>query len=323
MINELGHHAPYIDHMVEKQLTPMGSRRISTRWTKKETAMARVLVIGATGYLGSHMVGELKRAGHWVRALSRREGAFDKATREPDEIFVGEATRSETLGGLCDGIDYVFSALGQTRQRDKLSVWDVDYAANKTVLDLAVAAGVRQFLFISVVRPELSIDLDIVAAREALVGDMAKSGIAHTVVRATGFFSDMDEILEMARGGRVWLLGTGRNQINPVDGADVALAAIAAFGTDTVEIEIGGPDVFSYEEIGALAFDVLGIRPRMTHVPQWIVNAGLAVLRCLDRRKYTTFAFLARMMQNDIIAPRTGTRHLRDAFRSVAHAREG
>ncbi len=282
--------------------------------------MAKVLVIGATGYLGSHMVAELKRAGHWVRALSRREGAFADAPHKPDEVFVGEATRPETLEGLCDGIDYVFSALGQTRQKGRLSPWDVDYGANKAVLERAVAAGVRQFLFISVVRPELSIDLDIVAAREALVRNMAGSGIAHTVVRATGFFSDMDEVLEMARGGRVWLLGAGRSQINPVDGTDVAKAAIAAFGTDIAEIEIGGPDVFTYEEIGALAFDVLGTKPRMTHVPLWIVNAALAVLRHVNRRQYNTFAFLARMMQNDIIAPRTGTRHLRDAFRLSAGA---
>ncbi len=282
--------------------------------------MAKVLVIGATGYLGSHMVAELKTAGHWVRALSRREGAFADAPHKPDEVFVGEATRPETLEGLCDGIDYVFSALGQTRQKGRLSPWDVDYGANKAVLERAVAAGVRQFLFISVVRPELSIDLDIVAAREALVRDMAGSGIAHTVVRATGFFSDMDEVLKMARGGRVWLLGTGRSQINPVDGTDVAKAAIAAFGTDIAEIEIGGPDLFTYEEIGALAFDVLGTKPRMTHVPLWIVNAALAVLRHVNRRQYNTFAFLARMMQNDIIAPRTGTRHLRDAFRLSAGA---
>jgi len=262
------------------------------------------------------MVAELKKQGHRVRALSRREGAFAKAARKPDEIFIGEATRPETLGGLCDGIDFVFSALGQTRQTDKLGVWDVDYAANKTILDQAVAAGVRQFLFVSVVRPDLSVDLDIVAAREAVVEDMRRSGIPYTVVRATGFFSDMGEILEMARGGRVWLLGTGCNRINPVDGADVALAAIAAFGSNITEIEVGGPDIFSYEEIGALAFDVLGTRSRSTHVPLWIVDAALAVLRRLSRRKYTTFAFLARMMQNDIIAPRTGTRHLRDAFRS-------
>lgn len=277
--------------------------------------MAKVLVVGATGYLGSHMVAELKKAGHWVRALSRREGAFAEAAHKPDEVFIGEATRPETLGGLCEGIDYVFSALGQTRQKGKLSVWDVDYGANKAVLDRAVAAGVRQFLLVSVVRPELSADLDIVAAREALARDMAKSGIAHTVVRATGFFSDMDEVLEMARGGRVWLVGAGRSKINPVDGADVAMAAIAALGSDIDEIEVGGPDVFSYEEIGALAFDVLGRPPRLTHVPLWIVNAALAVLRRVSRRQYATFAFLARMMQNDIIAPRTGTRRLREAFR--------
>lgn len=280
--------------------------------------MANVLVIGATGYLGSRMVAALKQAGHWVRALSRRDRAFAGAEYGPDDVFVGEATRPETLDGLCDGIDYVFSALGQTRQKSRLSAWDVDYRANKAVLDRAVAAGVRKFLFVSVIRPELSIDLDIVAAREALVRDMAASGIAHAVVRATGFFSDMDEVLDMARGGRVWLLGTGRSQINPVDGTDVALAAIGAFDTDNVEIEVGGPEIFSYNEIAALAFEVLGTTPRVTHVPLWIVNTGLAVLRRLNRQQYAAFAFLARMMQSDIVGPRTGTRHLRDAFRLSA-----
>lgn len=281
--------------------------------------MARVLVVGATGYLGSHMVAELKAAGHWVRALSRRAGAFDGASTRPDEVFVGQATRRETLDGLCDGIDYLFSALGQTRQKDKQSFWDVDYGANKTVLDLAVAAGVKQFLFISVIRPEISLDLDVVAAREALVRDMEAAPIPHTVVRATGFFSDMGEFLEMAKGGRVWLVGNGAARINPVDGSDVARAAITAFGTDKSEVEVGGPDVYTYAEIGALAFDVLGKRSRITRVPLWIVNAFLAVLRPISRRQYTTFAFLARMMQNDLLGPCIGSRHLREAFRERAN----
>lgn len=280
--------------------------------------MARVLVVGATGYLGSHMVAELKAAGHWVRALSRRADAFEGAAQPPDEVFVGEATRPGTLAGLCDGIEIVFSALGQTRQKSKLSFWDVDYGANRTVLNLAAAAGVGQFQFISVIRPEVSSDLDIVAAREALVHDMEAAPIAHTVVRATGFFSDIGAFLDMAKGGRVWLVGPGSARINPVHGADVARAAIAAFGTGQAKVQVGGPDVFSYAEIGALAFETLGKPPRMTRVPLWIVNASLGLLRLFSRRQYTTFAFLARMMQTDMIGPRSGTHHLKDMFREQA-----
>ena len=276
--------------------------------------MARVLVVGATGYLGSHMVAELKEAGHWVRALSRRKRAFEGALHEPDELFVGQATQRKTLDGLCDDIDYVFSALGQTRQKDKASFWDVDYGANKTVLELAVAAKVKQFLFVSVIRPEISADLDVVRARETLVHEMESAPISRTGVRATGFFSDMGEFLDMAKSGRVWLVGSGRARINPVDGGDVARAAIAALGTDKAEVEVGGPDVYSYAEIGALAFEVLGKPLRITRIPLWIVNAFLAILRPVNQRRYTTLAFLSRMMQNDMLAPRVGTHHLRDSF---------
>lgn len=107
--------------------------------------MKRVLVIGATGYLGRHVVTELKRRGHWVRALSRHMDSFPDGPLAPDEVFTGEITRPETLDGLVDGVDFVFSSLGITRQRDKLGFWDVDYQGNKTVLEIAVAAGVNKF----------------------------------------------------------------------------------------------------------------------------------------------------------------------------------
>ncbi|MCP5118557.1 MAG: NAD(P)H-binding protein, partial [bacterium] len=91
--------------------------------------MRKVLVAGSTGYLGKHVVAELAERGHWVRALARNpdklseEGQFlEPAVRDRvDDLFIGEATRPETLSGLCEGVDAAISSLGITRQTDKLS----------------------------------------------------------------------------------------------------------------------------------------------------------------------------------------------------------
>src|SRR6185437_16481110 len=119
-------------------------------------AMIRVLVAGATGYLGRFVAKEFKVRGYWVRVLARNPDKLKTPGPflEPaiadlvDDVFVGEVTKPETLRGLCDGIKVVFSSIGISRQRDRLSYMDVDYQGNRNLLDLAVAAQVRKFVFI-------------------------------------------------------------------------------------------------------------------------------------------------------------------------------
>ncbi|GAA6190052.1 NAD(P)H-binding protein [Litorivita sp. NS0012-18] len=253
-----------------------------------------------------------------MRALSRRPDAFDWAAHQPDEVFLGEATDPATLTGLCDGIDYVFSSLGITRQTDKVGYWDVDYGANKSVLDLAVRAGARKFVFISVVRPELTCHVDLVAAREAFADDLAKSGLDYTVARATGFFNDMLDFLKMARGGRVYVFGAGKNRINPIHGADLANRYIDAFTQMEHECSAGGPETLTYDQIDALACEALGKPVKITHVPGWMTGLFLAAIKPFNKKLYTALAFLSTVMQNDITAPATGTHRLGETFHNKA-----
>jgi uncharacterized protein YbjT (DUF2867 family) len=75
--------------------------------------MTKVLIAGATGYLGRFVVQEFKRRGYWIRALARNPerlaepGPFlSPAVQDQiDDLFVGEVTKPETLAGLCDGIE--------------------------------------------------------------------------------------------------------------------------------------------------------------------------------------------------------------------------
>jgi uncharacterized protein YbjT (DUF2867 family) len=60
--------------------------------SRQGETLGRVLVAGATGYLGRHIVSRLKSDGYWVRALVRHT---DQAAELPmaDEIFIGDVTR--------------------------------------------------------------------------------------------------------------------------------------------------------------------------------------------------------------------------------------
>ena len=98
--------------------------------------MNRVLVAGATGYLGRNVVKTLKGRGFWVRALGRSESRLDPIREFADEISIGEVTDPDSLEGVCDGIDIVFSSVGITQQEDGLSYQDVDYQGNRNLLTI-------------------------------------------------------------------------------------------------------------------------------------------------------------------------------------------
>ena len=89
--------------------------------------MKRVLVAGATGYLGGFVVQELKTRGYFVRALARSAKKVAHLASPPDDVVEAEVTRPETLEHVCDGIDMVFSSIGITKQKDGLTFRDVDY----------------------------------------------------------------------------------------------------------------------------------------------------------------------------------------------------
>ena len=279
--------------------------------------MKRVLVAGATGYLGGFVARELKARGYLVRALARSVEKLDRIRGSLDEIFEGEITRPETLDRVCDGIGIVFSSIGITRQRDGLTFRDVDYQGNKNLLEVALRAGVRKFIYVSALNGPKLRHLDIVEAHEAFVDELRASGISYAVLRPTGYFSDMGEILEMARKGRVWLIGSGENRVNPIHGADLAVACADAIEGDDTEIEVGGPDTMTWNEVAKLAFEVLDRPAKITRVPEWLTWPVVRLVRLFNRHRGELLAFFTTMATIDVVAPPTGTHTLEAHYRSL------
>jgi len=283
--------------------------------------MQRVLVAGATGYLGGFVVRKLKDRGYFVRALVRSSQRAENLRDIADEIVEGQITRPETLAGICDGIDVVFSSVGITRQKDRLTFRDVDYQGNKNLLEVALGAGVRKFVYVSVLNGPSLRRLDIVAAHEDFVDELKASDIEYAVLRPTGYFSDMGEFFEMAKKGRVWLIGDGTNRVNPIHGADLAASCVDAIEDRETEIDIGGPEVMSWDEVAELAFESLGRPAKISHVPAWLIWAVVRLVRLFNRHQGELLAFFTTMSTIDVVAPATGTHTLEAHFREL-HQRE-
>jgi uncharacterized protein YbjT (DUF2867 family) len=279
----------------------------------------RVLVAGATGYLGKFIVQELHKQGYWVRALSRDNRKIAPVRQYVDEVFIGEAAKSETIKGLCEDIDIVFSSLGITKQKDGLTYMDVDYQANRNVLNEALVDNVTKFMYVSVLNSDKLRHLEIVKAKERFAQELIEADIEHIVIRPNGFFSDMTEFLNMAKRGRVYLIGKGEFRANPIHGADLAEACVEWLGSNRGEFDIGGPEILTQNEIVMQAFEVLGKKPNITSIPLMVRNLIMKLARVFTSVKtYGPLEFFMTVLSMDMVAPTHGQHTIKEYFKKMS-----
>jgi len=296
----------------------------------------KVLVAGATGYLGRHVVPDLKERGHAVRALVRDPDRLGPLRDTVDEVITADATDVHALAGCCDGVDVLVSTVGLVGKPARLSCWDVDYGANLNLLREAQRARVHKFVYVSVVHAPALEDLALVRAKRAFENELRASGMAHTILYPNGYFSDMEDYLRMARRGRAFVFGKGGFGegglgkggfgkggfgINPIAGEDVAAALADAVNTDEPSIELGGPEVLTHEQIARAAFEALGRPARITHLPPSALKFGLMLLRRFTPvRVHAVLEFPLTVLTHDVIAPTNGRHRLADHFRAEVEA---
>ncbi len=283
----------------------------------------RVLVAGATGYLGQYLVKELKKRGFWVRVLIRKEAQKSKF-RDVDDFFVGQVTEPDSIKGITNNIDWVFSSIGITRQKDGLTYMDVDYQGNSNLLKEALHDEVEAFQYISAINGEKLRHLKIFEAKEKFVDELKSSGIRYCVLRPNGFFSDMKDFLTMAKGGRVYLFGDGKLKLNPIHGEDLAKVCVDKMITGVNEETVGGVDIFTQNELAELALKAWEKPVKISHLPDWTRRFTIWVLRTFTSSKtYGPIEFFLTAMAYDNIANQYGTNHLEDFFKLEVKTRKG
>jgi uncharacterized protein YbjT (DUF2867 family) len=282
-----------------------------------------VLVVGATGYLGRHIVAQLRQMGYPVRALVRDPSRLGAQEKSGVELFVGQVTQPETLEGLCDGISVVVSVLGVRSLARKPTPWEVDYQGNLNVLACAQKAGVKHFIFVGVLRgAEFRTRIPVLEPRERFIDTLCQSGLAWTVLRPTGAFNDMEAIFRMARRGRVFLIGSGEAHINPIHATDIGIeVAHCIEETDARNkvYDIGGPKIFTYTEIAQIAFQAAGTKSRITHIFPWLMDGLVRIFSVFNPTGAGFLRFFRWVTTTDMVGTLTGQICLEDFFLQLAN----
>lgn len=281
----------------------------------------RLLVAGATGYIGGGVMEAARDAGLWVRALARDPGKLHVPV---NDIFVGHATDQRTLRGLCDGVDVVFSSIGIHSFGANPTLWEVDYAANMNILEEAVRAGVKHFMFLSVLRcKELAAVSAIGEARQKVSDAVQSSGLGYTIWEPTGFFNDMEELYSFAKKTNVVaLLGAGDALLNPLSALDLGEEIARMLHEEDLPSSVrpvGGPDTILQTDAVDMVADALGIKPRSVRVPLITYPLVEHASRPFNQNLSALFAFFRFVArEKDMRGQPIGRRSMRLFYRNLA-----
>lgn len=116
--------------------------------------LGKCLVIGANGFVGSHLVDELVEAGYSVRAFDRFSSGTTKFHKSNKvEIFAGDIFDDISMVKALKGIDYVFHSFSATTpfasDADPYADITLNLLRNVQLLEQSISVGIKKFIFIS------------------------------------------------------------------------------------------------------------------------------------------------------------------------------
>jgi divinyl chlorophyllide a 8-vinyl-reductase len=257
-------------------------------------APRRVLVVGATGYIGKFVVRELVARGNFVVAVARRRAGVGGAERESDterqlagaEVRFGDVTDRaglvrEALRG--EQFDVVVSCLA-TRTGATKDAWLVEHEANLNALAACRAAGATHFVLLSAICVQKPL-LPFQHAKLAFEAALTTSGLTYSIVRPTAFFKSLaGQVEKVKRGQPFMMFGSGElTACKPISEADLARFIADCLDDPAKQnaiLPVGGPGpAITPKEQGALLCELCGRAPRYRHVPVWLLDAIGLVLR--------------------------------------------
>jgi uncharacterized protein YbjT (DUF2867 family) len=239
----------------------------------------RVLVTGATGYVGGRLVPRLIAEGFEVRVMARDpERLRDYPWREQVEIVTADALDADSLTMALTGIDVAYYLLHSLSEHSGFETIEEQMARNFAAA--AKSTGLGKIVYLGgIASPELELSPHLTS--RAKTGELlAATGVTTIELRAAVIIGSGSASFEMLRylTERLPVMVTPRwlnNLVQPIAIRDVIhyLIAAARYEGAGFIADIGGPDIMTYQEMMQRYAKVAGLRKR------WIVTVPVLTPR--------------------------------------------
>lgn len=298
-----------------------------------------VLVVGASGQLGSRVVHQLVALRRPVRALVRRTSSIEHLRLTGVELVRGDLTDPASIDEACRGAGAVIATANAAAPLHGSTFQKVEDRGYATLIDACQRQRCGRFVLVSVPVTPRDAAVPLFRYKRLIEQRLLASGLEHAVLRAAPFMDDWFALIGSrlpARGdpaaliNRPWgflqtFIGAVGNLIEQrgialVPGPaytrqafvaidDVAHALIRATdhpAAHNAVLDLAGPESLSWADVAALYARVLGRPVQVVSTPGWVFRGQQLLMRPFSEAASNIMGLNAQMAQTLGDAPAAG-----------------
>ncbi len=261
------------------------------------------LVTGATGELGRRVVRRLREQDQTVQAFVQLTSRYGELEHRGAQIAIGDLTSERDIQKACQGVRYVISAHG-SNAASRGGAQAIDYRANIDLIDSAKAAGVEHFVFVSVLGADRGYeDAPVFKAKWAVEQHLKASGLSYTILRPSGFSSNLLPLAEQFRQTGLYLLvGDPQSRSSIVSTDDLARIAVESATAPAAlnqTLAVGGPEILRRAEIPQIFGRIFNREPLVLNPPLATVDGVRTLLGFLNPTAQRGLGTLRTLLANE------------------------
>jgi nucleoside-diphosphate-sugar epimerase len=256
--------------------------------------MAKVLVTGANGFIGSHLVEGLLAKGYQVRALVRKTANLQWIKNLPIELVYGTISDYESIKGVVNDIDYVMHVAGTTKGLNQKDYEKGNIQGTANLLKICVEARprIKRFVFFSTLAAAGATDLDKPKIEDMLCTPVSiygitklqaeqlvlekKDKIPSVILRLSAIYGPRDtEILAifkfLAKGIRP-IFGSANSVCYIKDVVNAGILALEKNVTSGSIYHISDGKYYTIDDVAKIAEPIIGKKTLRVKVPKSILK---------------------------------------------------
>lgn len=264
----------------------------------------KVVLAGAFGNLGAEILKKLCVAGHEVVAADLKEKPVEGC--EGKYTFKAiNATKPETLEGLCDGAEVVITTMGLTTASTAVTSYDIDYRGNMNLYAECKKAGVKKFNYVSVISCDEpgAEKVPMLHAKYMVEQEIKKEPMDWVIYRPTGYFYDIAKVFKpyIDKGEMQLLKNKGNVKANVVDCPDFAQFIVDHMCDTNVTYNVGGKETYTYLEMAKMCFDAAGKPMKIKWAPVWLFGVLANLPKIKKAGKHDIILFSKWTLSHDLV----------------------
>jgi len=246
----------------------------------------QVLLTGATGFVGSHMLNRLLEQGHGVRGMVRKGNKIVGHQNQSVPLVEGDVVSGAGLDEAIRGCDAVIHLVGIIVEKGKNTFEAVHHLGTKNVVEAAKRGGITRFIHMSALGARADGAARYQTSKWRGEEEVRHSGIPYCILRPSlifgpgdGFVRQMMQTIEKAPFFRP-VPGDGKGLYRPVFIGDVTTCFVRALTyADAINqtIALGGAEELSLNQVLAEIARCVGVHKPAVHIPMAVMFAVAAI----------------------------------------------